>query len=85
MKKIVFKDDFAFVYLSKNFYDVNVIKKTIEVYSEFVSFSFGEVGKYFVLKAIQVDLSYSLDVLVNEFLNYLVSEEFSLKWILIII
>lgn len=79
MKKIVFNDDFAFVYLSKNLYDVNVIKNTINVYSEFVSFNFGEVGKYFVLKCSQVDFSHPFEVLVREFLNYLVSEEFSLQ------
>jgi len=79
MKKIVFNKDFAFLYLNKNFYDENLIKKTIEIYSEFISFSFGELGKYIVLKVKQLDFEHSFEVLVREFLNYLLSEEYALK------
>ena len=79
MKKIVLKDDFAFVYLNKLFYTKELILDTINDYKDFFNASISEVGKYVVLKIEKKNDDYSLDVLAKEYLNLLLSKEYGVS------
>lgn len=79
MKKIIIKDNFAFLYLSDLFYKKEAILTTIKIYDEFVSASFSNLGNYFVIKFELKSLDYKLEKIVNEFSNYLLSVEYELN------
>ncbi len=79
MKKIVLKDDFAFVYLNKLFYTKEFILDTIKDYKDFFKASITDVGKYVVLKIEKINDDYSLEVLVKEYLNLLLSKEYGVS------
>ena len=79
MKKIVLKDDFAFIYLNKLFYTKELILDTIGEYKDFFKASITEVGKYIVLKIEKVNDDYPLEVLAKEYLNLLLSKEYGVS------
>ncbi len=76
MKKIVLKDNFAYVYLNMNFYSKDKILQTLNVYKEFFKSSITELGKYFVVKIEKLDENFSLEQLSKEFANYLLAQEY---------
>jgi len=73
MNKIIIKDNFAFLYLNKSFYDKKSIIDTIEIYTEFFKAKTEETEKYFIIKIEKINNEFSIENLVNEFLNYLLS------------
>ena len=76
MKKIVIKDNFAFVYLNSSFYSKSSILSALEVYKDFFKGNLAEnVGKYNVVKIEKLNEDFSLEELANEFLNYVLSNE----------
>ncbi|MCA9459399.1 MAG: HxsD-like protein [Nanoarchaeota archaeon] len=77
MKKIVVKDGFAFVYFLSSFYTDKSILNSIEVYSQFFSAEVSKLGKYSIVKLRNLDSSYSLEILANEFSNYVLSCEYN--------
>lgn len=79
MKKLVLKEDFAFIYLNKSFYTKELIIKTLSIYKEFFNSSINELGKYIVLKLELVDTSFKIEELSREYLNYLLSEQYQKK------
>ena len=79
MKKIVIKDNFAFIYLNSGFYNEKAILNTIKIYSDFIDASFSELGKYYIVKIKNKTTEYNLEKLANEFLNYILSIEFELN------
>ncbi|MCA9459896.1 MAG: HxsD-like protein [Nanoarchaeota archaeon] len=79
VKKIVIQNGFAFVYFLSSFYTKESILNSVTVYSQFFKAEVSQVGKYFVVKVLKIndlDNSYSLEVLVNEFSNYVLSCEY---------
>ncbi len=76
MKKIVFKDNFAFIYLNKKFYKKYNIINTLEIYNEFFKSSISEIGNYITIKIEKINNDYSLNILAKEFANYLISKEY---------
>jgi len=91
MKKIIIKNNIAFIYLNNNFYDKDIILKTIKVYENFFKTKINETKKYYLLK-IEKNINsnennknkiknennnknYSLEFLTFEFLNYLLSNQ----------
>ncbi len=79
MKKIVYQKEFAFIYLTKEFYTQNQIQKAILTYSDFVTYNLGELGKYLVLKISLINNDYTLQKLAEEISNYILSEEYQNK------
>lgn len=79
MKKIIIKDNFAFLYLSSDFYTKEAILSTINIYSDFLETTFKEIGKYFVLRLEKKTEDYDLSVLLDEMLNFILSEEYVAK------
>ena len=79
MKTIVIKEDFAFVYFTVSFYNVDDIVDTLKIYSEFLNGSVVRIGKYFVAKLERVDDEVSLEVLSREFSNYVLSKGYGVK------
>lgn len=77
MKKPVYQNDFAYIYLTKSFYDKTKIENTILSYIEFISANLQEIGKYFVIKIKTKTSDYTLKQLTQEFSNYLLSEEYT--------
>lgn len=75
MDKIVLKDDFAFLYLSKELYSRELISATLLNYKEFANFELKELGKYFTLK-ITNPKEYTLKTIAKEFNNFLLAESF---------
>lgn len=76
MKRIIVKDDFAFLYLNRSFYIRRNIEETIRVYGDFVISKTTEIGdKYFIVKLKLKTSNYSLDKISREFLNYTLSLE----------
>ena len=76
MKKIVIKDNFAFVYLNSNFYTKASIISALDVYKDFFKANLAEnLGKYSVVKIEKINDDFSLEELANEFLNYVLSNE----------
>lgn len=76
MKKIVYQENFAFIYFTKEFYNKQKIENSILNYSDFVTHNLGELGKYFVLKISLKNDDYTLKTLSEEISNYILSEEF---------
>lgn len=79
MKKIIIKDDFAFIYLNKNFYKKELIINTFKTYEEFFTATITKLGKYYIIKIQKINNDYELDILANEFLNFILSEEYQNK------
>lgn len=79
MKRIVFKDDFAFIYLNKKFYTRNNILNTIEIYKEFFQASITELGNYTTIKIEQINSDHTIETLAKEFSNYLIAREYENK------
>ncbi len=79
MKFIVVKDDFAFVYLTASFYNMDKVVDTLRVYKDFLKGSVAKVGKYLVVKLERVDNENSLDMLTREFSNYVLAQEYEVK------
>lgn len=75
MKKIVIKDNFAFVYLNSSFYTKDAINSALEVYKDFFKAQISELGKYSVVKIEKLNDDFTLEALAYEFLNYVLSEE----------
>jgi len=75
MKKIIIKEDFIFLYLNKLFYDINLINSSIKNYIDFFKFKINTNSKYTIIKFEKKDNQYKLEMLVFEFLNYLLSEK----------
>jgi len=76
MKKIVIKDNFAFVYLNSSVYSKSSILSALDVYKDFFKGNLAEnVGKYHVVKIEKLNQDFSLEELANEFLNYVLSNE----------
>lgn len=75
MKKIVIKDNFAFVYLNSSFYTKKAIMSALEIYKDFFKGYLSELGKYNVVKIEKLNNDFTLEALANEFLNYVLSEE----------
>lgn len=65
--------------LLKEFYNLALINETIQVYSDFFETNLKEEEFYYILSFKQVNFDYDLDVLVDEFLNYLLSLEYEHK------
>lgn len=80
MKKIVLKDNFAFIYLNKNFYTKANILTTLELYKEFFKASLTELGNYTTVKIENTNKDHTLKTLANEFSNYLIAQEYENKW-----
>jgi hypothetical protein len=76
VKDIVFKEGFAFIYLNKGFYIKDTIFNSLNGYSDFLDYLYMDDENYHILKVSSKDDEYKLDYLCNEFLNYLVSEEY---------
>jgi hypothetical protein len=76
MNKIIYKDNFAFLYLTKNFYDKQAIFNSLEDYSDFLEYLYMDEENYHIIKISSKDEDYTLNNLVDEFLNYVVSEEY---------
>ena len=79
MKKIVLKDNFAFIYLNKNIYSKESILEAIEIYKEFFKSSITQLGDYTTVKIEPIDTEYEIQVLANEFSNYILSLERGVK------
>ena len=79
MKKIVYQKEFAFIYLTKEFYNKNQIDKAVSNYTDFVTHSLGELGKYLVLKISLKNDDYTLKTLAEEISNFILSEEYQNK------
>ncbi|NQZ85248.1 MAG: hypothetical protein HRU03_06020 [Nanoarchaeales archaeon] len=79
MKKIVYQEKFAFIYLTKEFYNINQIGAAISNYKDFIEHNIGELGKYFVLKISLKNDDYTLKMISEEILNYILSEEYQIK------
>lgn len=75
MKTLVVKDTFAFLYLHEDIYSLTSILTSIHTYSEFFKVSKNKIGKYSTLKIESLSKEYSLQELVHEFMNYLLSVE----------
>lgn len=75
MKGVIFKEGFAFVYLSKSFYLKNAIFESLNVYNEFLDYLYMDDENYHILKVLSKNEDYELNHLSNEFLNYLIGEE----------
>ena len=76
MKKIVFKDKFAFIYLNKSFYQKNNILNTLEIYKDVVKCSMTQLGDYVTIKIERIKENYSLNILAKEFVNYLIAKQY---------
>ncbi|MCA9486025.1 hypothetical protein H6501_02775 [Candidatus Woesearchaeota archaeon] len=76
MKVPVLKDTFAFLYLEKNIYSKRAIQASLEAYSEFVGAALQDMGTYTVVRLEPKGDDFSLDELVPEFLNFVLSEEY---------
>ena len=76
MKKIVYQENFAFIYLNTEFYNKQKIKTAISNYKDFIEYNLGELGKYFVLKISLKTNDYTLKTLAEEISNYILSEEY---------
>jgi hypothetical protein len=76
MKKIVYQENFAFIYLNTEFYNKQKIETAISNYTDFVQFNLGELGKYFVLKISLKNNDYTLKTLSEEISNFILSEEY---------
>jgi len=76
MKKIIYQNDFAYIYLTKTFYTKQKIQNTITQYQEFITTTLKETGKYHILKTTPKTNNYSIKTLTQEFLNYLLNEEY---------
>ena len=76
MKKIVYQENFAFIYLNTQFYNKQKIKAAISNYNDFVEHSLGELGKYFVLKISLKNNDHTLKTLAEEISNFILSEEY---------
>ncbi len=76
MKKIVYQENFAFIYLNTEFYNKQKINQAISNYTDFIEHSLGELGKYFVLKISLKNDDYTLKKLAEEISNYILSEEY---------
>ena len=74
MKKIVITKDFVFLYLHKDFYDENLILKTLPIYSDFFEAKVKSLGSYNILTIKSKDAEFSNELLANEFANYLIGE-----------
>lgn len=74
MKEIVFKDDFAFIYLNSSFYSISKIKESYGSYIEFISIDLKKIGNYIVLKIKKLTHDYDLKILTYEFLNFLLNK-----------
>lgn len=78
MKNIVLKDGFAFVYLSKELYRKDLIKKAIDAYNEHMDSDSKEMGSYTVIR-IEKKSGHSIEVLAREFMNYVLFLEYDRK------
>jgi hypothetical protein len=76
MKKIVYQENFAFIYLNTEFYNKKKIEIAISNYKDFVEHNLGELGKYFVLKISLKTNDFKLQKLAEEISNYILSEEY---------
>ncbi len=74
MNKIVVKDNFAFAYLLKTFYEKDAILNSFIAYKDFLDCSYSEIGKYYIIKIKKKDKEYPLETLSHEFINYVLSE-----------
>ena len=79
MKKIVYQKEFAFIYLTNEFYNKKQILTAISNYTDFVTHSLGELGKYLVLKISLKNDEYTLQTLAEEISNFILSEEYQNK------
>lgn len=79
MKKIVIKDNFAFIYLNSNFYNKEVIIMTIDIYKDFFKAQISQIGKYYIIKIEKINLDFTLENISNEFLNYILANEYQIK------
>lgn len=75
MKSIVVKDNFAFIYFNKSFFDVNSIKETITEYNDFIKTTVTELGKYYIVKCELISKEHTLDKIAREFSNYVLALE----------
>lgn len=75
MKKIVFKEDFALLYLNKEFYKKKHITDSIKTYKDFLKGKISEMGNYFVIKVEPISKT-ELETASYELLNYILATEF---------
>jgi hypothetical protein len=80
MKKIVYQKEFAFIYLNTEFYNKQKIEIAISNYTDFVTHTIGELGKYLVVKISLKNNDHTLKTLAQEISNYILSEEYQTKW-----
>lgn len=76
---MMFKSIQKDVSLLKEFYNLDLIKKTIQVYSDFFEMNLKEEEFYYILSFKQTNFDYDLTTLIDEFLNYLLSFEYEQK------
>ncbi len=76
MRGVVYKENFAFIYLVKNFYNKDAIFSSLQDYSQFLDYLYMDESDYHIVKVCSKDEDYSLKNLVDEFLNYIISEEY---------
>jgi len=74
-KNIVFKDNFAFLYLNKNIYTKSKIKEAIIEFKDFIKPSISQIGEYIVIKIETITQDYDLKELTYEFANYILAKE----------
>ncbi len=79
MKKIIIKNNFAFLYLNKKFYDLKIINNTLKIYKDFFKSKIIETKMYNIVKIKKINNEFDLKTLSNEFLNYLLSQNNKLQ------
>lgn len=77
MSRLEFKDNFVFVNLNKEIYSKGAILASLEVYKDFIDYILFENEKNNVLKISVKGFDFSLKEVADEFLNYIISEEYT--------
>lgn len=76
MIKTVIKDNFAFLYLNKEFYDKEPILISLKEFNEIIKSEVSQVGKYYIIKISLINNKFKIEQIINEITNYIMGEEY---------